>query len=80
MGLAVDGHCRFLVRRLDQAIHASGGLVEPVLDVPHAVLVLHFQVTLMRPGDRFLGASDLSPLILLLPLAIFFLAVRLASG
>src|SRR5439155_15364682 len=41
--LAVDRGPRVGVGRLEEAEHAPGGLVEPIAEVLHAVLVLDFQ-------------------------------------
>jgi len=55
MGFAVDLRGRLAVRRVDEAEHLAGLLVDPVVLVIHAVLALDLQV-------RFVGSGDVSGL------------------
>ena len=57
VGFAMHRDRRFLVRRFDETEHLARLLVEPVLEILHAVLLLRPQVDLVRSGDRVFGQA-----------------------
>jgi hypothetical protein len=57
MRFAVDCDGGFLARGFDQAEDLSGGFVEPVPPIVHAILLLHFEVARVCARDGILGQT-----------------------